>query len=160
MEEIIDGLWLGNKTDAKRAYYHVPREIDRILCVHEDLPNNTWGQKWIPIANVAYTGVERGYDVVGINMDRLNEACDFIENALSRGQSILTHCVAGLERSPLTVCWYLYTRKHFATLHDAYQHVMKIRPIVQDRTYWLPESVRLEMLGVTGASADNNAKNN
>ena len=49
---------------------------------------------------------------------------------------IVVHCAMGMERSPLTVVWYLHT-KLGKTLDEAYDIVMKARASVVDRRHWI-----------------------
>jgi hypothetical protein len=44
---------------------------------------------------------------------------------------------AGIERSPLTVAWYMCRRRVVADLDQAYAWLIKKRPVVQDRRMWL-----------------------
>lgn len=149
--EIIPNLWLGDKSDAKNAFFSTTLPKKTILCMHEELPNNTPHQLWFPLGKREDQG-----DIETIDFKQLELACDTIDEMFRRGRPVLVHCYAGVERSPLTVAWYLYTRGHFATIHAAYEFIQKKRPIVQDRICWLPEDIRLKMVGVTGAEASNN----
>lgn len=56
------------------------------------------------------------------------------------GGRVLVHCGAGMERSPLTIAWYLvkYHGDVFPDLDAAYDYIKRLRPIVQDRQSWLP----------------------
>jgi hypothetical protein len=49
---------------------------------------------------------------------------------------IVVHCAMGMERSPLTVVWYLHT-KLGKTLDEAYDIVMNARASVVDRRSWI-----------------------
>jgi hypothetical protein len=78
-------------------------------------------------------------------------ACD-IHDALQDGKKVLVHCVGGMHRSPLVVAWYLYIFNTFNgqayedyTVEDAYDLICTKRPIVQRRTYWLPDDIRERM---------------
>lgn len=48
---------------------------------------------------------------------------------------LLVHCMAGVERSPLTIVWYLMSKG--MTIDDAYKLVKSKRPQVEDRRQWL-----------------------
>jgi hypothetical protein len=54
----------------------------------------------------------------------------------AHGAAILIHCAAGIERSPLSVAWYVskYCGLDFDTAYDA---VLKSRPIAQNRKGWI-----------------------
>jgi protein-tyrosine phosphatase len=68
---------------------------------------------------------------------RLDEAADWIHAELAKGQRVLVHCGAGLERSPLTIAWYL-KKYHGMNLDRAYAEIRLARPQVYDRQSWLP----------------------
>jgi len=42
----------------------------------------------------------------------------------------------GMERSPLTVVWYLHTYQDMS-LDEAYKTVQTARPVAVDRRYWI-----------------------
>lgn len=67
---------------------------------------------------------------------RLEVAASAIEYGLGQGKSVLIHCSAGIERSPLCVVWYLHTRFN-VSLDVAYSYVMEIRDIALDRRSWI-----------------------
>ena len=66
----------------------------------------------------------------------LDGTAALIETALSLGLRVLVHCEEGCERAPLTIAWFLKTRRAM-TLDDAYALLKSRRPIVQDRRRWL-----------------------
>ena len=49
---------------------------------------------------------------------------------------VVVHCAMGMERSPLTVVWYLHT-KLGKTIDEAYDIVMNARASVVDRRSWI-----------------------
>ena len=49
---------------------------------------------------------------------------------------VVVHCAMGMERSPLTVVWYLHT-KLGKTIDEAYDIVIKARASVVDRRSWI-----------------------
>ena len=49
---------------------------------------------------------------------------------------VVVHCAMGMERSPLTVVWYLH-RYHDKTIDEAYEMAMDARPVVCDRREWI-----------------------
>jgi protein-tyrosine phosphatase len=74
------------------------------------------------------------------SVSRLNDAAEIIDNVRGQGERVLVHCGGGMERSPLTVAWYLvkHHREEFPDLDAAYDYIKRLRPIVQDRQSWLP----------------------
>ena len=51
---------------------------------------------------------------------------------------VVVHCAMGMERSPLTVVWYLHTYQDMS-LDEAYKTVQTARPVAVDRRYWIKE---------------------
>lgn len=49
---------------------------------------------------------------------------------------VVVHCAMGMERSPLTVVWYLHTYQN-KTIDEAYEMAMNARPVVCDRREWI-----------------------
>ena len=49
---------------------------------------------------------------------------------------VVVHCAMGMERSPLTVVWYLH-RYHDKTIDEAYDMVQNARPVAIDRREWI-----------------------
>ena len=58
-----------------------------------------------------------------------SEMVDFIEESLSKGEPVLVHCGAGQSRSPTAIMAYLMKSKGW-NLHQAYVHVLRIRPFI------------------------------
>jgi len=123
---VVEGLWLGDHNDA------LSFDGER-LCVLETGCSSS--QHWVPI-------LERPSPGGLANIDRLDEAADLISEFLGKGAKLLVHCGAGIERSPLTCAWWLRRTGACATLREAYAHLMELRPIVADRTEWLPPEAR------------------
>ena len=67
----------------------------------------------------------------------LNELADQMEKILtSTNNKIVVHCAMGMERSPLTVVWYLH--KYLGmTLDEAYSIVSSSRESTIDRRSWI-----------------------
>ena len=78
----------------------------------------------------------------------LNKSADFIDRARSYNSAVMIHCVAGISRSSSVCIHYLMTREG-RTLKDAYQHVLKLRPIIRPNSGFFSELQRVEreMLG-------------
>ena len=62
--------------------------------------------------------------------ERINEVLDHTD------RSVVLHCAMGMERAPLAVVWYLH-RTEGMSVKDAYEDVIKARPIVCHREMWL-----------------------
>lgn len=134
---IVDNLWLGGMQDA--ATFNAER-----LCVLEgvhiapkltELIKTTKGYHWIEIL----VDPDRGGIVC---LKKLDDAANLISERLVRGAELLVHCGQGIERSPLTLAWWLRRTGQCSTLASAYVRLQKARPVVADRTEWLPPHVR------------------
>jgi len=66
----------------------------------------------------------------------LDSTSALIDAALRLRMPVLVHCEEGCERAPLTVAWFLKTRRGMS-LDDAYALIRSRRPIVKDRRSWL-----------------------
>jgi protein-tyrosine phosphatase len=125
--ESLPGLWVG---DAESAPMAIARDF-AVLNVLETgaIP----GESHIPIlVPLSYRSPADGVLAYRV---RLDNAVKWIEENKSRHK--LVHCGAGMERSPLTVAWYMCRRRLVADLDQAYVRLIKKRPVVQDRRMWL-----------------------
>jgi|TARA_R110002020_G_scaffold84375_3_gene209043 protein-tyrosine phosphatase len=70
----------------------------------------------------------------------LTELAALIHKTLSENSDtkVVVHCAMGMERSPLTVVWYLHTYQN-KTLDEAYEMAMSARPVVCDRREWIKQ---------------------
>ena len=118
-------LYVGDLDDAKKFREEKPSGI--ILCVLEHRPHDEPMQAYhIPI--MGYSG--------GVRTEQLDHISMFLESLLYRGHEVLVHCAAGIERSPLTVAYYIaYSRQ--IKIDEAYKIVKKHRTQAQDRSFWL-----------------------
>ena len=130
MNEILPHLWLGDLNDSFTA----PEDFI-ILCVLEVryplLPKRAILQ---PILEMSPNGPQ-------MNMNGMEKACKIIDGVLNDEKNILVHCAAGVERSPLTIVWWLHTRMG-QSLDVAYDFVKSKRSIVENRLIWLPKYFR------------------
>ena len=133
MNEIIDHIFVGTLEDAVQTASTYPDWI--ILCVLEQRPANE------PACAIHVPLLEFSPEGPIVNQVRLEIACDIIDNAYSNGYNILVHCQMGVERSPLTVAYWLATR-YSLSLDEAYLLLQHQRPIVEVRRSWLPENLR------------------
>ena len=68
--------------------------------------------------------------------ETLDKLADIINEAVKDDTKVVVHCAMGIERSPLTVVWYLYKYQNL-TLDEAYALVRKARPVAVERRYWI-----------------------
>lgn len=59
-----------------------------------------------------------------------------IESYLQQGRRVVVHCGEGVERSPLSVAWWMHKRWEIP-LEQAYQRVFQSRTQAADRRDWI-----------------------
>jgi protein-tyrosine phosphatase len=129
MDEILPGLYLGDASDANDIAF-----AGELLCVLEQGTTNPGRTRfWVPILQPRSDSPFGFYAV----RERLDLTAVVVEAVRKSGRNILVHCGAGVERSPLTVVWYLVRHGHFSTLDAAYEFLKGKRPRVEDRQIWL-----------------------
>jgi len=107
--------------------------------------NVMWEDERKDFASEGYTHIQttfydRGNNVREADSDNMDQAADWIKGELERGNKVLVHCAVVMERSPLTVVWYLMRHRNLS-LDEAYDLVKFRRKETIDRCEWLPENV-------------------
>jgi hypothetical protein len=117
LAEVIPGLWVGGAKGvaAARAQGLTVLGVRHVRHVGDD--------EWIPI-------------LIGNHKENLDAAAKIIERVLSEGKGVFVHCLVGIERAPLTVVWFLHTKRGM-TLDAAYALLKEKRPVVEDRRQWI-----------------------
>lgn len=123
--EIIPNLFLGDLQDAKD--FDLLKPDGMIICVLEGRPGNE------PFRAIHYPILTSSGHVHSRQLDRL---CYVIDAILTKHIPLLVHCAAGIERSPLTVAYYLQGNM-MITLDHAYDIIKEKRPQIADRSAWL-----------------------
>lgn len=135
MDEIIRHLWIGNMGDGRDAGkdFHV-------LCVmwknEEGVPARAH-----QIETTGYGTAISDFNVWAIP-EKMDEAANWIHERVSKEEDVLVHCAYGVERSPLTVVWYLM-RHQGMDFKQAYDRVLFRRKVAQYRGAWMPQSVKV-----------------
>lgn len=130
MNEIIKGLYLGDMSDAHTkgvtalSVMWSGEEGEGPFDKH--IETTKWTGESIDVRTVA-------------SLEAMNEAADWIRDHLLFPEPVLVYCAFGMERSPLTIAWYLMRHKGY-TIDEAYRLLKGRRPMVQDRRHWLPEN--------------------
>lgn len=123
--KIIENLFIGDLDDAITFRDDKPDGV--ILCVLENRPlEEPFKAYHIPIITQSDH----------VHSDQLNHISYFLEALLEKKYDVLVHCMAGMERSPLAVAYYIAYSKG-VPLEEAYKIVKKNRPQTMDRTVWL-----------------------
>lgn len=79
-------------------------------------------------------------------------ATDKLREFQQAGSKTMVHCYAGMERSPLTAAVFLVRFGYKKDLPEAYTYLQSIRPIVADRSVWVPEEMKAELGLLTAES--------
>ena len=136
VSKILDHLYLGDIHDA--------RKFDgEIICVMQELvqalePEHAY---WIPIIRtnkpINDDHLIKGQDLKTTALKhQLDLVAKLIHELRLAGEDVLVHCMASIERSPLTIVYYLH-KYHNINYNQAYDYVKKIHPITQNRLEWL-----------------------
>lgn len=135
--EIIDGIFVGDLNDAVNA-----TDDFGVLCVLEQKPFVPQGPKnwyWIPfLESVQNTSsYPNGITIeIKANLEQLDMIAEIIDILKTKHGKVLIHCAQGIERSPLSVAWYLYKKKGM-TWEEAYTLVAQKRTQTQRRDVWV-----------------------
>jgi hypothetical protein len=113
MMRIIDGLYLGNREDARDLARLREQGITHVVNCTAELPNYHDG-------SFEYLALGLG-DPDPAFRDCLADACAFIDAARKEG-AVLVHCFAAISRSPSTVLAYLCHHQKW-TLEEAARHL-------------------------------------
>lgn len=141
MDYIEPNLYLGNWQDARANSKYARHDGFDTLCVIE-----TQMDDWYPGLTHYIPILDHDEHSLALIPPRalihkLDEACTIIDDHLLNHEPLLVHCWAGIERSPLTLAYWLVKSKRRANLDGAYRFLKHVRPIVEDRREWLPLSL-------------------
>jgi protein-tyrosine phosphatase len=121
-DEVVPGVFVGG-LEAVQAGFD-----GSIICVLEACGGQPPNEQHVPVLMPGPEGAKA-------TPETLESVCQAIDEALTVGP-VLVHCGGGVERSPLSVAWWLHSRRGMA-LPDAYQLVALKHPPTQDRTFWI-----------------------
>lgn len=142
MQEIIPGLFLGSWTDGVQAQENGVTP----LCVIETHPEDRYKGMTYYLPILQHDEDTYLSDLPPkVSIVALDDACEIINGALLEGTPILVHCWAGIERSPLTLAYWLVKNRRQPNLDEAYKFLKSKRPQVEDRRSWLPFSLAVSL---------------
>jgi protein-tyrosine phosphatase len=125
--QIVPGLWLGDALSAPKAI----RAGFAVLNVLED--SIGLAEDHIPI--LVPKNFDRTVPGTCAYRSRLADAVHWINDKRLRGR-LLVHCAAGVERSPLTVTWWIMATTGVAYA-EAFAWVKARRAVAEDRCAWI-----------------------
>lgn len=138
MTEIIPGLFLGNNGDAQNLSLLNEKEIRAILNISQHIP--------------CYFSDEKLFDYLQVHcqdtpheniLQHFDAAVHFIHEYLSKSQSVLVHCHAGISRSPSFVIAYLM-KVQSKTFEQAHRLVKERRTICMPNFSFLSQLRRYQ----------------
>ena len=129
MNEILPNVWLGDITDGCSLQEQEGKWLG--ICVLDTRPDNIpENHIWIPVL----TRNEDGGDLYAY-IDNLNHIITKIQAGLKNGFKVLVYCGAGLERSPMTIAYFIF-KELDVDLESAYTWIKKFRGVF-NRAYWI-----------------------
>lgn len=117
---IIPGLWLGNIEAAKNKKFMINNNIKLIINCSNDIPNffnNSIQTIRIPVDDSL---MEKDFVIMSKYIPSIIE---IIYDNLYRGNNVLVHCYAGMQRSASVVCAFLMYYFHLNT----YESILYIK---------------------------------
>ena len=125
--EIVEGIWLGNGTDAMDSDVLMRHCIDSIVNCAEK--QTLTCAKFYPYG-WNYLGIacddDANYDILGRHRE---EFMSFMDKCIGEKKKVLVHCAAGINRSATLLIAYLVERRNMC-LKDAISLCFEKRPII------------------------------
>lgn len=135
--QIFNRLYLGNFEDM--VEWGTKRGNQTVICVLENSVLENFERKMLSSRTIYLPVLEDDESFSGQRAPERNLKliAEEIEQQLKIPKhKVLVACGAGIERSPLAIMWYLFTKKSM-TLNAAYEYVKRLRPIIMDRRSWI-----------------------
>lgn len=123
--EILPDMWLGNEDNGANF-------DGEWIAVHGEC-NHSKARR-IPVMESSLLG----YDTTTASKEALDAATSLMRSFQKQGRRQILTCAMGIERSPLTFCYFLVRYKYVATWDEAYKLLEQKRPVVERRMHWLP----------------------
>jgi protein-tyrosine phosphatase len=123
MDEVIPGLYVGSIADTYN------KDIDVKICVLNENEVCPSGTVHIPILKMKDTMIDY------LSKDNLDKIANIIDDALKSDKKVLVFCMAGLDRSPFAVAYFLMTKRNMMA-HEAYNMIKQKRKIVNQHWDW------------------------
>ncbi|KPV74954.1 uncharacterized protein RHOBADRAFT_53873, partial [Rhodotorula graminis WP1] len=134
MQQVLPGLWIGDYTAASN---HALLEEHGIACVVSSMRQEYTTAPGVSLHHVAVDDTDKTN-----LLEHVVPTADFIDSALTKGESVLVHCQAGVSRSTTLVAAYLML-KHGLNVEQALDKIRAVRPQVEPSEAFM---MQLEML--------------
>lgn len=118
--QIVPGLWIGSAGDAANPRAAERRKFGLVVNCSKDIE----AELPVPTYRVPVDDWPKDSPVM---LRHLPEAVAVIDDTLQRGQSVLVHCYAGIQRSATVVAAYLMWRDGLGA-REAMQRVQAVKP--------------------------------
>lgn len=139
---ILPGLYLGDWKDGSGIRVGKARpHFKSTLCVIETHPEDRYPGMTYYVPILEHDEYSLAFIPPRVSLVQLDVACEIIDDHVLNKEPLLVHCWAGMERSPLTLAYWLVRSKHQPNLDEAYKFLQSKRSIVEDRRSWLPLSL-------------------
>lgn len=130
-DEIIPGLWLGNQASSSNIKFIEHNNITVIINASKHIPNSFDGrgiQYYNINVNDPQTPYPKNDEDIRIMKQKLPGISNIIDYHLKKGDNVLVHCHAGIQRSATIVAYYLIHHKKIDFNHSV-GYVVKMRPV-------------------------------
>eukprot|EP00727_Mastigamoeba_balamuthi_P009072 m51a1_g4788 putative mitogen-activated protein kinase phosphatase (248) ;mRNA; f:65632-67689 len=139
-QEVVPGLLLGPAAACGSPGALRSLGVDRVLCLRLEPPPD-YGGFLEPGAALHVPVPDNNREAFG--PERLAEARKFIARSLAAGHRVVVHCASGVSRSPAVVMAFLVCEWGMS-LREAYETVLRARPVVRPNDAFFRELCQLE----------------
>jgi len=139
MSLVLPNLWLGNLDLTRDFEFLRENKISHVITLLE----HDYTSVELVTQGVIHMRIQiYDYDDEPI-YDVFERTCDFISNALKKGDCVYVHCMMGISRSPTIIAAYLIKCCEM-TAREALDHLQNVRPIVSPNDGFLKALDRWE----------------
>lgn len=127
-DEIVPGLWLGNRTAALDREFHEAKKIRTVFNCTKDIPfeENIKRRYRVPVDDNLELEEIRNLELW--SFETVYKIAAEMRRAQKEGEAILVHCAAGMQRSAASVAMYLVAM-YGMTTDQAIKYIQSKRPI-------------------------------
>jgi protein-tyrosine phosphatase len=127
-DEIIPGLWLGNRAAALDKEFHAAKKIGAVFNCTKDIPFEPTVKRRYRVPVDDNLAIEEIRNLELWSFEVTYKIAAEMRRAQEEGGAILVHCAAGMQRSAACTAMYLIAA-HGMTTDQAIQYIQSKRPI-------------------------------
>ncbi len=127
-DEIIPGLWLGNRVAALDPEFHSAKKIRTVFNCTKDIPFQPTVKRCYRVPVDDNLEMEEIRNLEHWSFEVVYKIAAEMRRAREQGEAVLVHCFAGMQRSAACVAMYLISITGM-TAEQAMQYIKKRRPI-------------------------------